>query len=346
MKIYPYILAILLGVLSVQCGTDEIDELKPEPTVPDDYNSYWYYSYEATRQINAKVLGMGAEDFSPYTVAHLGDTLFVANTGKAGNSLLLLSQKENKLLKTLQVWKFNGKELKFGSQIEAIVPAGERLYVAERQSRIHVFKLPDLSYITCIGNGNWGGPVFQAQAIAVKNGLVFARDKNGKVSIYKESEATPENYQKTPRYRQVAGNGTSNNAFAPHYMQFVEAGKIMLTDYEGKRIRMLDAERINDGLANNSSIDMDELSLTLDFKPKTFAVSNERLYATGDNDAINIYDRQQKRWSHRFKSVKGYAFIQPARIYAQNDSVFWVSDIHNSKRTLVKIIMHKGEIRE
>ena len=54
----------------------------------------------------------------------------------------------------------------------------------------------------CIGNGNWGGPVFQAQALAVNNGLIYARDKNGKVSIYKESEATQENYQKTKRYRQ------------------------------------------------------------------------------------------------------------------------------------------------
>lgn len=64
--------------------------------------------------------------------------------------------------------------------------------------------------------------------------------KNGKVSIYKESEATQENYQKTKRYRQVAGNGTANNAFAPHYMQFVDEMKILLTDYEGKRIRVLD----------------------------------------------------------------------------------------------------------
>ena len=46
------------------------------------------------------------------------------------------------------------------------------------------------------------------------------------------------------------------------------------------------------------------------------------------------------------KTVKGYAFSQPARIYAQNDSVLWVSDTHNSKRTLVKMLVHKGEIRE
>ena len=31
---------------------------------------------------------------------------------------------------------------------------------------------------------------------------------------------------------------------------------------------------------------------------------------------------------------------------AQNDSVLWVSDTHSSKRTLVKMLVHKGEIRE
>ena len=30
----------------------------------------------------------------------------------------------------------------------------------------------------------------------------------------------------------------------------------------------------------------------------------------------------------------------------QNDSVLWVSDTHSSKRTLVKMLVHKGEIRE
>ena len=346
MKIYTYILIVLLGILTVQCGNEEIDDLNQDQTGSDDYNSYWYYSYEATRQLNAQALGMEAGEFSPYTVAHLGDTLFVANTGSAGNSLILYSRKEDKLLNTLKSWRFNGERLTFGSPIEAIVPAGERLYVAERESRIHVFGLPDLAYITCIGNGNWNGPVFQAQALAVNDGLVFARDKDGKVSIYKESETTPENYQRVGRYRQVIGKGTANNGFAPHNMQVMAEGKILLTDYEGKRIRVLDAELVNDDLANNSSIDMDDLALSLDFKPKTLAVGKERWYATGDNDAINIYDCQLKEWTRKLKSVKGYAFSRPARIYAQNDSVLWVSDIHDTKRTLVEMVVHKGEIRE
>ena len=117
-------------------------------------------------------------------------------------------------------------------------------------------------------------------------------------------------------------------------------------DYEGKKIRVLDPALVNDDLANDASIDLDDLSLSPGFKPKTLALCGERWYATGDNDAINIYERQPNEWSKQIKSIKGYAFSQPARIYAQNDSVLWVSDTHSSKRALVKMLVHKGEIRE
>lgn len=327
------------GVLNIRCSSDS-DNGK--------YTSYWYYSYEATQLLNAESFGMeAAEDFTPYTVACIGDTLFIANIGQAGNSLLFFSQKKGELLGTVKSWQFNNEEKSFGSPIEAIVAANDRLYVAERQSRIHVFQLPGLTYITCIGNGQWSGPVFQAQALTVKDGLIFARDKNGLVSVYKESDATPENYQKVQRYRQASGNNSpGNNAFAPHYMEFNAEGNILLTDYEGKRIRVLDPRLINDDFKNGSLIDLDDQALSLDFKPKTFAVCGERWYITGDNAAINVYDRGQEEGGKQFKSVKGYAFSQPARIYAQDDSVLWVSDIHDAKRTLVKMVVHKGEIRE
>ena len=158
MKIYAYILIVLSGVLTAQCSKVTLDEICGYPSAPGggngegegngDYNSYWYYSYEAAQLIDAETLGMEtAEDFTPYTVAHLGDTLFIANIGKAGSSLLLFSIKKGERLGTLQSWQHDGGEKSFGSQIEAIVPSGNRLYVAERQSRIHVFRLPELSYL-------------------------------------------------------------------------------------------------------------------------------------------------------------------------------------------------------
>lgn len=55
-----------------------------------------------------------ADEFIPYTVAHIGDTLLVANIGGKGNSLMLFSQKDNKLLSTIKSWQFDNKTLSFG----------------------------------------------------------------------------------------------------------------------------------------------------------------------------------------------------------------------------------------
>ncbi len=345
MKTLRYMLLALSVITAVQCTEKDLNNTGNGGF--DDYDSFWYWSYEAGMQINAASLGIeDAAGFVPYTVAHLGDTLFVANIG-GGNSLMMFGSQSGELLGTVDSWEFNGEQKNFGSPIEAIVPSGDRLYVAERQSRIHVFHLPELSYVTCIGNGKWSGPVFQAQALAVKDSLVYARDKTGAVSIYKEADATPENYQRVNRYRQVSGNGSlGNNGFATHYMQFNDEGYLMLTDYENRRVRVLDPSLVNDDLANGTSIDVDEMSMALEFKPRTFAIGSERMYATGDNDAINIFDCATGEWVKKLKTVKGYAFSQPMRVYAQCDTVLWVSDTHASKRALVKVLAHKGEIRE
>ena len=119
MKIYAYILIVLSGVLTAQCSKVTLDEICGYPSAPGggngegegngDYTSYWYYSYEAAQLIDAETLGMEtAEDFTPYTVAHLGDTLFIANIGKAGSSLLLFSIKKGERLGTLQSWQHDG----------------------------------------------------------------------------------------------------------------------------------------------------------------------------------------------------------------------------------------------
>ena len=61
MKIYAYILIILFGVLTAQCEKEILEENQDIPSSDkenEDYNSYWYYSYEATHLVNAETLGM------------------------------------------------------------------------------------------------------------------------------------------------------------------------------------------------------------------------------------------------------------------------------------------------
>lgn len=47
------------------------------------------------------------------------------------------------------------------------------------------------------------------------NGLLFARDKENRISIYKVSEATSENYAKVKRYRRAVVTEAATTAFSP-----------------------------------------------------------------------------------------------------------------------------------
>lgn len=338
-RLYTYMLFLLGGMMLTQCSSEDTD-------ASESYKSYWYYSYEAETKITAEKLGFSNETFSPYTVAHLGDTLFIANISDTGNSIVLMDAKSYEVIHILRSWNLGGVKKTFGSQIEAIVPTGNRLYVVERQSRIHAFDLPSLNYISCIGNGNWNGEVFQSQAMIVKDSLIFSRDKSGQISVYKEREVTPENYEKVKRYRRAVANGQVNNGFAPQHMVLNEEGNILLTDYDGRKIRVLNPALVTDEFKNGGSIDLKEKELTVTFKPKTMALTTARFYVTGDNNAINVYARELKEWTKSFNKIAGYDFSQPARVHVQNDSVVWVSDTHSNKRALIKMKVYRNEIRE
>lgn len=105
MKIYAYILIVLSGVLTAQCSKVTLDEICGYPSAPGggngegegngDYNSYWYYSYEAAQLIDAETLGMEtAEDFTPYTVAHLGGYPFHRKHRKGRQQPVAVQYKE------------------------------------------------------------------------------------------------------------------------------------------------------------------------------------------------------------------------------------------------------------
>lgn len=334
---WQYATLLLCALATVQCSDNTEESIMPEPP----YESRWYYSYDAESVLTAADFSI--DGFIPYTLGCTGDTLFVANN--ADSSLLVIDANSERVLRTVKQWSFNGEQHRFESTIEAIVPSGDRLYVAERQSRIHCFSLLSWEYVGCIGNGNWWNDVFQAQAATAVNGFVFARDKDGKISLYRETDVTPENYQNVRRYCQSAGIGATNNNFATHCMRLDGQGHILLTDYNNKQIYTLDAEKAVN-MENGASIDIAELTLTPDFAPTGMDITPDFYFVAGGNRAINIYDRTKKAWTKKLESIRGYTFSQPTCVQALSDSVLWISDLHKDKHSLVKLVVHKNEIRE
>ena len=350
MKSYIYpVLLLVCGTFAAQCSKST----DPAPVDPDNqnYTSYWYYNYEALDIVTHETLGFTtANEFNPGTVAQRGDTLFIANTGTP-SGLIVFDKKNKRPFKTVKTWTVNGAEKSFAdnSPIYAIAPTTDRVYVSEKSSCIHVFALPEMNYLTCIGTGSSdtkGVKIMNVQALAVKDGLLYTRDKTGQIGIYKEELITPENYQKVSRYKQ-AGPGagdSSNNNFAAHYMEVDKEGHIMLTGYTAKSIRVLDTSLVNDEFQNGTNLDIDDRTWALSFNPKSFAMTDERLYVTGNNTVINVYDFGRKEWVKTLKSIKGYTFTTPERIYRESNETFWVSDIGAKK--LVRMGVFKGEIRE
>lgn len=334
-------LLLPLSILTlVRCGkSDDGAPFSPAPEA-DKYESYWYYSYEAEEVLTGSDFSL--DEFKPYTLGSRGDTLFVANN--VGNSLLLLDTRRHEVLQMLASWDFNSERKSFGSQIDAVVPTADRLYVVERQSRIHSFTLPALEYAGCIGNGNWNNAVFQSQAAAVSGGFIFSRDKDGRVSLYREDDVTPANYQKVSRYRRSAAFGAVNNGFATHCMRSDGSGRLLLTDHNQRKIHVLDISAAAD-MDNDAALDLPEEALSPGFAPTGLAVTAERYYVAGGN-RIHIYDRAAGSWGRSLRSIEGYSFSQPVCIHAQADSVLWISDMADSKRALVKMAVHKNEIRE
>lgn len=333
-------LIFALGIMTiVRCGKS--DEVSPSTQLPEKYESYWYYSYEADRILTASDLSL--ENLTPYTLANMGDTLFVANN--ADKSLIVFDTEKGKILKTLSAWKFKGTDVqkKFDDNIEAIVPAGDRLYVTDKASRIYCFALPSFECIGCIGNGQYWNAVFQSQAAAVAEGLVFSRDKDGTVSLYEEDRIEM-NFENVPRYRRSKAVGAVNNNFATHSMRQDGLGHMLLTDYNQKKIHLLDIQTAK-MMEDNTSIDKPEAAIAADFNPTGIAVTEERYYVTGGN-RIHIYDRASGTWGKSLRSVNGYSFSEPRCITEQSDSVLWVSDIHKDKLSLVRLNVRKNEIRE
>jgi hypothetical protein len=339
--IYRLAAVALLGVTTTQCSSDnEEEELLPT------YKTFTYYSYDANEILSGDELGSTADAFTPYIISHLGDTLFVANSGSDGPALSLYDINGKREIATIKSWQFNNEEKNFGSAIEGITTSGGRLVVSERESRIHVFSLPDLKYISCIGDGNWSGQVFQSQAIYANDSLLFSRDKNSVISIYKLADATAANYQNVKRWKQAAGIGMSNNAFKTHCMVPDEDGDLFLTDYEGKVIRALTLSKVSNDMKSGESIDNEEKQITTDFKPLNIALTSGYLYVTADDNKIHVYDREAKKWSTPISTVRGFDFGQPTGITAINDSTLYVSDMKSGKNKTVRVTVHKHEIRE
>lgn len=339
---------LLLTFVIGSCSEEERPEVAPVQKPEEPYTSYYYYSYEAARQLSATDFSLEEGKFTPGPAYIKGDTLFVANTQGGALSLELYDRVKNRHLTSLKNWKYKDAEQKFPDKIEAIGVSGSRLYLANKGSRIDVFDVRTLEFITRIGTGNWGDGnnqmVHSHAMVITPDGNIIVRTKKN-LLVYREADVTSENYQKVPFYCRSKGDGMDvNNGFYSHEMVQDSTGIVYLADYGqygNKKIQAIDTTLIEKG-DNKILIDM-EKTLPLSFNPCGIALHEDRMIVSAGGGSLYVYDRTKETWENGFKSVKGYTFKKPEKLLIDQNSL-WVSDVNAGK--LVEVKIYKNEIRE
>lgn len=343
---------VCLLALSLSVGSCTEEE-KPEVVVPvqkeeEPYTSHYYDSYEAARQLSAEDFGIEKGKFIPGPSYIKGDTLFVANTHKESLSLELYDRKKNQHLASLKNWKYKEANQKFNDIIEAIAVSGDRLYLANKGSRIDVFDVNTLAFITRIGTGDWGdgtNQIFHSHAMVITpDGMIIVRTKKN-LLVYREADVTPERYQKVPFYCRSNSDGIdTNNGFYSHQMVQDSTGIIYLADYGqygNKKIQAIDPALIEKG--NGKVLIDSEKTLRLNFNPCGIALYDDKMIVSAENGSLSIYDRSKESWGNSFRSVKGFSFKKPQKLLIDGNSL-WISDIN--AKVLVEVHIYRNEIRE
>lgn len=341
MKKLLYILSVSCTLLFTGCKDEE------SPVEPEKYTSHYYYSYELAETVSAKDLDLSDNDFTPGPSLMRGDTLLIANTANNQWSLELYNKKTKKHLISLKSWSYKDATQSFQDKIEAIAVSGNRLYLANKGSSIDVFDINTLQFITRIGTRAWGEGKFQmlhSHAMVICGDYIVVRTKN-RLLVYRESDVTPENYQKVPFYARGSVDGfDTNNGFNSHQMVIDKDGTILLADfgqYGNKKIQSIDTTLVRQG-DNINMVDADK-TMSLDFNPAGIALYKELMFIADGSGYIRVYDRNKKAFVKRFNSFNGYKLGKALKLTIDGDRL-WISD--QTTKQLVGMDIFEYEIRE
>lgn len=66
---------LLMALITGSCSEEENPEVRPATKPAEPYTSYYYYSYEAARQLSATDFALAEGQFTPGPTYIKGDTL-------------------------------------------------------------------------------------------------------------------------------------------------------------------------------------------------------------------------------------------------------------------------------
>lgn len=341
--IYILLATIVLSACTKTEYEDVIREVEPEKPSAVHY----YYSYKAAEIINAEKLGYTSDEFIPGCTYIHGDTLFIANTRAEHLSVELYSLSARRKIGSLSQWTYKNETQVFNNYVEAIAVSDGKLFVANIGSCIDVFDVRTLSFITRMGNRNWGDRSTQflhTHAMAIVGNYIVVRMKN-RLQVMLKSDVNADKYQNINFYSR--GNNTgfdTNNGFFPHQMAADSTGTLFLADYGqygNRKIQAIDTSLIKKG-DNITMVDL-KRTMTLDFNPRGMALYKDLMYISASNGSIHIYDRNKNKFLQNIKSVIGYTFRGAQKMQVSGNRL-WITDV--TTREVVGVDILRNEIEE
>lgn len=269
---YKYILLTLSVLCFASCSND---------VAPTDKDTAWRPDTSQVEiTIDGTMLPGGTlNSFMPVGSAVKGDTLFVIDRERKSDRYQLhaFSIKDKKHIRTLSEWQYKEKSYFFDDMITAVAVSDKYVYVGTRNSKIEVFDVQTLNFVTRIGDGNWDNSTYRMVhvfALAVSNGQLFVRDKE-RIVVYNEQDVTPEDFQRIPRYSYSETLGYNTN-FNTYDAAVAKNGRVYFTDYEKRAVQVVDPATIKEmkAFAPVQVFDMKER------KPKGIALHGDNMYVS------------------------------------------------------------------
>lgn len=167
---------LLLLFSFTNCSKDSYDATK---------SSYSYYYPTNEAEITASQIGDGTGKLDPKGIAIANDKLYICN----GDVLEVFNAKTLTFLKTISTYSKGTTSVPF-TKLSSISIDNGRIYLGSVDSRLFVIDENTNLGISIVGNGQWWNTFVHVFGVAVKDGLVFVKEKSTTIKVFETSQIT------------------------------------------------------------------------------------------------------------------------------------------------------------
>ncbi|MGF1686515.1 hypothetical protein L4C36_07435 [Photobacterium japonica] len=185
-------------------------------------------------------------DFAPESVALHGDKVYVGNTNSGFSRIDRYDMRTQKALAPITGFTLNGKEETY-RVVSDVTEHNGRLFVASLSSnRVDIYDLNNNDQIIMsLGTGVYWGDTFSTAlthpySVAANDDYIFVADITGKISIYKQSDATLANHKRAVKHA-FFDLPESNSIWRNIKMEVVENELIVSFDNSNTYVFALDS---------------------------------------------------------------------------------------------------------